>query len=77
MQESGLTEIIPLDMQAQQSQYSVFLNCEFSQGSPWGVAAVTWLQLAGILSFLSSLRAHQLMYGSWLQSVITVISFVY
>ena len=33
---------------------------EFPQGSPYAVAADWWLLDGGILSFLSSLRAHQL-----------------
>ena len=44
MQESGLTGIIPLIGTSDiWSLCLVFSHPEFPQGSPWGVAAVTWL----------------------------------
>ena len=45
VQESGLTEIIPLIyISALWGQYPVFPHPEFPGGSPWGVAAVWKLQ---------------------------------
>ena len=44
MQESGLTEILPLICTSTiWGQYPVFSHPEFPQGSPRGVAAVWWL----------------------------------
>ena len=61
MQESGLTEIIPLICTpAIWGQYPVFSYPEFLQGSPWEVAAVRWWLDTGTLSFLSPLRSLQL-----------------
>ena len=61
MQESGCTEIIPLIFTwAIWNRYPVFSHPEFSRGSLCGVNVAWWVLDAGILSFLSSLRAHQL-----------------
>ena len=44
MQESGLTETIPLiRTSAIWGQYPVFSHPEFPQVSLWGVAAIRWL----------------------------------
>ena len=65
MQESGLTEIIPLICaSAIWGQYPVFSHPEFPQGLPLkGVDTVWWL-LDGRYYFPSSLSAHQLTTSS-------------
>ena len=61
MQKSGLTEIIPLICtSAIWSQDPVFSHHHFPQVSLWGVAASDSCEMSGTLSFLNSLRAHQL-----------------
>ena len=84
MQEPGLTEIIPLICtSATWGQYPVFSCPELPQGSPQGVAAGSGHHLMAarwqvFFSFLTSLRAHQLNIDwLWLQSLMTVTSFVW
>ena len=56
IQESGLTDILPLMRpSATWGQYPVFSHPEFPQDTPWGVAAVWWL-VDGRFSFLLEFR---------------------
>ena len=74
MQESGLTEIIPLTgTLAIWGQYPVFSHPEFPQGSPEGVAAVWWL-LNGRYSFLPECPQGSLAHTGRLQLLMTVTS---
>ena len=77
MQESGLTEIIPLIcIPALWGQYPVISHPEFPQGSSRGMAAVWWLdgRYSFFPDFLQGSIAHQ---RWWLQSLKIMTPFVY
>ena len=77
MQESGLTELIPLICTSPVwGQYPVFSHPEFPQGSLYGVAAVWWL-LDGGYSFLPKFPQGSAAHIGGLQALLTVTSFVY